>query len=250
VAELLVETPEGLVLRHTVVNAGSRFAAALVDGLLLGLVLLFVALALAAVFAVDPTGASGFVLGLLIGGSVGVVALYQVVVALATDGRSLGKWLLGIRVVGGDGATASALQHVLRGLLFPLDAFLMVPLPLGILLIAATERHQRLGDQAAGTIVVRERGRPVAPDPYPRDRWETLSARRLVLTPVLAQRFGEDDFEYLRALLSRTGLEAGARRRLLATSARHYGAVLGLDVPAAEAETVLREIYLFLRDLR
>lgn len=249
-AELHVETPEGLLLRHSVVGAGSRFAAALVDGVLLVLILLLVALVLAAAFAVDPTGVSRFVLGLLIGGSVGIVALYQVVVALATDGRSLGKWLLGIRVVGSDGGAASALQHVLRGLLFPLDAFLIVPLPLGLMLIAATERHQRLGDQVAGTIVVREGQRPVAPDPYPRDRWDSLPARRLVLTPVLAQRFGEEDFEYLRALLSRTGLDAGARRRLLAASARHYGAILGLDLPPAEAEAVLREIYLFLRDLR
>src|SRR5262249_16919415 len=80
-------------------------------------------------------------------------------------GRSVGKLAAGLRVVrvGGDaeGFLTAAVRNFLRIVDF-LPAFYVV----GVTSILATSRNQRLGDLAAGTIVVRERrpaGTPAAP---------------------------------------------------------------------------------------
>lgn len=69
-------------------------------------------------------------------------------------GQSLGKRLMDIRVVKADGSTPSISAYLLRWLLFVIDG----PLSggLGILVVFLTKNSQRLGDLAAGTMVIKE----------------------------------------------------------------------------------------------
>jgi uncharacterized RDD family membrane protein YckC len=67
---------------------------------------------------------------------------------------SPGKLTVGLRVVALDGRPASVPQVLLRNVLRPLDV-LPAAYVLGGLAVLATNRHQRLGDLAAGTVVVR-----------------------------------------------------------------------------------------------
>lgn len=71
----------------------------------------------------------------------------------ALSGQTAGKRLLGLRVVRERGGTPSLRDALVRNLLRPVDA---VPLyGTGLLVVLVTSRHQRLGDLAADTVVVR-----------------------------------------------------------------------------------------------
>lgn len=72
-------------------------------------------------------------------------------------GTSPGKWLTGIRVVGTDLRPCGFGRALLRNLLKLIDGFFNFLV--GILMVAFTEKWQRLGDLAARTIVVRSTGR-------------------------------------------------------------------------------------------
>ncbi|MBX3411301.1 MAG: RDD family protein [Pirellulales bacterium] len=77
------------------------------------------------------------------------------------NGQTPGKRLMQIRVMSADGQPIVPVQAVLRNLLRPADAmptaFFVVPLYLfGLIACTATRRFQRLGDLAAGTMVVVE----------------------------------------------------------------------------------------------
>ena len=82
-------------------------------------------------------------------------AAYDVVFEVFASGRTPGKRLNGLRVVRSDGSPVgfltSAVRNVMR-LVDILPTFYLV----GIVSILATARNQRLGDLAAGTLVVRE----------------------------------------------------------------------------------------------
>ena len=73
----------------------------------------------------------------------------------AISGQTLGKRLLGIRVVRlADGSRASAGQVVARTLLRIIDGILLYLVGL-IAVLATGSKRQRLGDMAAGTTVTR-----------------------------------------------------------------------------------------------
>jgi uncharacterized RDD family membrane protein YckC len=74
-------------------------------------------------------------------------------------GKTPGKWLLGIRVLGTDLAPCGFWRALVRNLLTFVDGFFNFLV--GVLLVALTENWQRLGDLAARTlVVVDEKGRP------------------------------------------------------------------------------------------
>jgi uncharacterized RDD family membrane protein YckC len=262
VRRLVVETTEGIELDFELAGAGSRAAAALFDFFVCVVTLLGLLLVAVTVAQVDPTGLSRFLLGLLLGGGLLSLTLYQVLLPQALDGRTPGKALLGLRVLDAEGAPASFRQHLLRGLFFVLDAFLLLPAPIGLVLVAASRRHQRLGDVVAGTLVVRDEQALERGEPFARERWSALPARRLALGPAAAARLDASDRSYLRRLLGASGLDPEARARILVASARHYARRLdlqpgapepargrwGTEPEARQAAAFLREVYLFLRE--
>lgn len=80
---------------------------------------------------------------------------YSLLCEIFNRGQSFGKRLLNIRVVKADGSTPSLSSYLLRWLLFPLD--LPITGGLGVIFILLTKNHQRLGDLAAGTMVIKEK---------------------------------------------------------------------------------------------
>jgi uncharacterized RDD family membrane protein YckC len=251
VAVWITHTAEGVELRQELAGAGSRMIAAAVDLGILFALLLLTLFVLFLAMSFDPTGSGQFLLGLVLGGWLLIVVAYWVVFELAWNGQTPGKRALGLRVRNRDGGPVEPLQTLLRG------AFFLVELgPLGFLLVAATPHGQRLGDLAAGTLVVRlpkNRG-PRSSEPWPGERWSALRARALPMAPALAARFTRAEVAWLRELLARgepavfSELDALARRRLYVEAAREFGARIGLE-RFDDARIVLRELYLFLREM-
>ena len=87
---------------------------------------------------------------------------YFIAAEQVSGGRSVGKWLVGLRVVSCGDAALSARASVVRNLLRLVDE-LPASYLLGFVVMLASKHRQRLGDLAAGTVVRQEpRGAPVA----------------------------------------------------------------------------------------
>jgi uncharacterized RDD family membrane protein YckC len=151
-----IATPEGVVLELVLAGLGSRFMAALLDVVIqLGAIF-----ALALVFA--PVGDSGYVLAAYFIAVFLVLFAYDIVLETWNRGRSVGKLAAGLRVVRTGGEAVGFLTAAVRNFLRLAD-FLPAFYVVGTITILVTSRNQRLGDLAAGTIVVRERRATVMP---------------------------------------------------------------------------------------
>jgi uncharacterized RDD family membrane protein YckC len=97
----------------------------------------------------------------------GVAALNLVFVA-GLSGRTLGKWVAGLRIERLDGVPLSFGRALVRHLLgYPLT---LLTGGLGFLLVAFNSQGRALHDLLAGTVVVRSRGpRRLPPAPRPRE---------------------------------------------------------------------------------
>jgi uncharacterized RDD family membrane protein YckC len=157
---LRIATPEGVSLELPLAGVGSRFAALLVDSLLQ--IIAFVGLVFL-LLAVDAGGFTGDAVLAVAGFA--LVFVYPVAFELGASGRTPGKRWSSLRVVCDDGSAitfrASALRNLVR-LVDAIPGFYFV----GAVAIFASRNNQRLGDLAAGTIVVREpRAAKGAPPP-------------------------------------------------------------------------------------
>jgi uncharacterized RDD family membrane protein YckC len=80
--------------------------------------------------------------------------MYHLVCELALNGQSIGKKLLGIKVISENGGRPAFYQYLIRWLLRPFDLFLSFGLA-GLLTVVNSKKNQRLGDLAAGTLVIK-----------------------------------------------------------------------------------------------
>lgn len=167
-----IATPEGVDLELTLAGVGSRFASALVDYLIQALIVVALALVLGLGFHLGP-GASGFATALWIVLAFLLFAGYDISFEVLASGRTPGKRLNGLRVVRETGAPVtfptSAVRNVLRLVDWLPGTYLV-----GMVAILVSARNQRLGDLAAGTLVVRER-KPLPAEPILRSWGQTLA---------------------------------------------------------------------------
>jgi uncharacterized RDD family membrane protein YckC len=134
------------------VGVGRRFLAVLVDLVILGVIDYVISLA----FGGAQTG-GGSVSVSLTGFPALIVALIPVfyyIVLEAVMGGTLGKMLLGIRVVTVDGSQIGWGASLVRNLLRIIDGLPFAYI-LGAILIWTSPHKQRLGDRVAHTVVVR-----------------------------------------------------------------------------------------------
>jgi uncharacterized RDD family membrane protein YckC len=147
---LRIATPEGVSLELPLAGVGSRFVALLLDLLLqsLAFVLLIVLLVV--------TDAGGFAAAAVMAAAgFALLFAYPVAFELVAAGRTPGKRWSGLRVVCDDGSPVTFRASALRNLLRLADVLPGMYL-VGAIAIFATRKNQRLGDLAAGTVVVRE----------------------------------------------------------------------------------------------
>ena len=151
-----IATPEGVELELTLAGAGSRFVSALVD-----LTIQLVILLAAGIARCGQLGDAGAALLALV-----VVRRRARPTTSASrcspSGRTPGKRMNGLRVVRSGGEPVGFVTSAIRNTLRLID-FLPFAYVVGAVTILATRKNQRLGDLAAGTLVVRERARPRPP---------------------------------------------------------------------------------------
>lgn len=145
-------TDEGVVLDFAPADVGSRAFARIVDGLIQAAIL---------VGTVIPVGIlvdteAPFVVTLVVTSFV-VLFVLPAFTETAWRGRTPGKAALGLRVRTTDGGPISFRHATIRALMFLVDFLVPPGGATAVVAVLVSGRRQRLGDMAAGTVVLRER---------------------------------------------------------------------------------------------
>lgn len=196
-------TPEGVQLDLPLAGLGTRFLAIAID-----LVIAFTTALVLIIFAASVAGG----LGAAIAGAITILVFYigyQVLFEVLGGGRTLGKRAAGIRVVMDGGAPAGLRASLIRNTFLLLEGLPLLYFP-AIVTVLASKNNQRIGDHAAGTLVVREAKAPrptYGPPPVPQAHvasWDVAGV-------------ADNDASAVRMFLDRRwGFEPGPRAALAA----------------------------------
>jgi uncharacterized RDD family membrane protein YckC len=152
IKHIAVFTPQNVQIQYEIAGLGERIIARAIDylvQLMYGICAVYVLMGL--LYTLNaPTYLVTILLLIPIFG-------YDLAMEVLLNGQSIGKKITRLQVMSEDGHSATLGQKLLRWLIFPIDAFLFFII--AILSITNTRYGQRLGDLAAGTVVVRRRFR-------------------------------------------------------------------------------------------
>ena len=224
-------TPEAVMLEADLAGLGSRFMAALLDA-----VIQFGAVLIAGLVLAATQSETALVVNLVTGFL--VIFGYPIVLETATRGKTVGKMAARIRVVRTDGQPVTFPVVLVRNLLRLVD-ILPTAYAVGVVSILVTKHGQRLGDLAAGTVMVYDVPAPLpqqlhlgeSPD---RDR-ATRGMDPAGLTP--------QEYALVRSfLLRRYSLDPAARMRLATDLKARLNDRVGSDAAGASPETFLEAV--------
>jgi len=221
---LTVVTPEGVLLEFRAAGVGSRLLAAAIDLFcqFMALMVLIFVFALALVVVNETAGVILLVVVVFL-----IVYGYPAATETLWDGRTLGKAALGIRVITTEGGPVGFRHAAIRAMLATVDFWFP---PGGLIALTSalvTQRSQRLGDLAAGTIVVRRARAATSPVFFaPAYGVERLTSQ-LDTSALTAQQYG-----VIREYLLRLGELMPERAAALGHElAFHVGLITGTPKP-------------------
>ena len=213
------ETPELVVVSYDLAGIGSRVNAALIDYLIC---VVLIAVVAAVGFSAIPKGLAaranpealtGWVLAIIVFAQFLVLWGYYVLFEALADGRTPGKRFMRLRVVRDGGLSVTFGASATRNLVRVIDMQPVFLYAVGLVSMILSKQGKRLGDVAAGTIVVREE---LLPAPV---LAEKPSASAGDLTPLGALQQAEltdAEFELLDRFCQRRGTLDPERRTALA----------------------------------
>lgn len=213
---ITIPTPEGVDVDLPLAGLGSRFVAALIDGLIWGPPII-------ALLIVAGSLRNGFQVAIVLITMFLVVFGYDIAFEVLNRGRTPGKAAVRLRAVRASGGPVRFLDSAVRNLLRIVD-WLPFFYAIGLFAILTTRSNQRLGDLTAGTLVVH--------DHRPAPVWTTEQAAPPVHDHAAAwdvSAVSDDDVMTLRRFLERrVGLAAESRTRLALELARRVGPKVGV----------------------
>lgn len=225
---LTIVSPENIEFQFRLAGPAARAMALLLDALVIVSSLAAVLVA----FGTLGVVAEAF-MGLFLVAVFFVWWGYGAACEVLANGRTAGKAALRLRVVSQTGLSINPAQAILRNLLRAVDV--APPFFPGVVSIACTRRLQRLGDLAAGTMVVLDRSRK-APRP-PRADAEAVD----MIPPGFVA--GPRLVEALAAYVSRrTDLSPGRRQELAGLVADRLCAAWD-TLPPRDADALICGLY-------
>lgn len=158
-AHLPIRTAEHVRLAYPLAGIGNRFLAAFLDGLVIalgivGLTLLFLTITERLHLRGLPQAALGGVF--LVVETLLLPFAYYVLLETFWNGQTVGKRVVGVRVIREDGSPVGFFQVAARNLARVID-ILPPALAADIAVMMLSRKGQRLGDLVAGTVVVKSR---------------------------------------------------------------------------------------------
>lgn len=155
-----ITTSQNVDLEYEPAGLGYRLLASLLDIVFMSVYFCIVVLLLGITGSMKRdlfSGESYFLSTLLIIASLPIL-LYHFLSETFMNGQSLGKRIMGIRVVKLDGSQPGIGSYILRSVFRIIDIHIMNGL-VAIISIPVSEKSQRLGDMAAGTTVIKKDSR-------------------------------------------------------------------------------------------
>jgi uncharacterized RDD family membrane protein YckC len=225
--KLTIETPEQTSLEFPLAGIGSRFLAIALDTLLQFAAFWILFLVALSALWVDFTGVRGkqwamasllFVAFLV---QFGYYAFFEAI----WNGQTPGKRWTHLRVIKDSGRSISAYDAILRNLLRIVDA-LPTMYATGIITMLISRENKRVGDYAAGTVVIHEK-----PLLEVSSIWKTnvLSTPFHSVTPI--SQLAVDELQLVETFLERRlNLDAETRRSMARQIADRLGQRLGVRV--------------------
>jgi uncharacterized RDD family membrane protein YckC len=260
--QLNIDTPELVSIEMPLAGIGSRFIALLVDYLIWGaglvvLTVLGIALlpALHTFNRISAQWAEAIVIFIVFVVNWGYFTLFEAF----WNGRTPGKRVAKIRVIQRSGRSIGLVESMARNLVRYVDQ-LPFFYAVGVIAMFVTRQHQRLGDLAAGTLVVRD-SEPDSP------LWADTGSRTftaqifqqvpipephttVVLPAMSIAKLSSMDLEVLEGFFARRlDMSLATRHALAERIASAIRAKSGLEMPAgASVETFLEAVARQLRD--
>jgi len=228
-----VVTPENVRFHFTLAGPAARLLAFGIDAAVLGGALVLLSLAGAVVLPMFGDYAAA-VYGVL---SSGLVLGYWIGSELRWNGQTVGKRLLGLRVVGEGGLRLEPSQVVLRNVLRLVD-ILPGLFGFGGAVALLHPEHRRVGDVVAGTVVIRE----VALPPPERlhdalDRAVRTASPTSRGAKAIAHRLDDEERALLAELVRRRDrLRPDVRLRLFRAVAGRYRQMLAVEPAPGESD--------------
>ena len=149
-----ITTSQNIEVEYTLGSLGDRILGRIIDGF----VLAAYAFALAAIIGFGNIGdylTSNYWMIIVL---VFPVVFYDLVCEMAFNGQSVGKKVMGIKVISLSGEQPSFSQYLVRWLLRLVDFSFSGSL-VALIMVAVSDKKQRLGDLAAGTVLVKTQPR-------------------------------------------------------------------------------------------
>jgi uncharacterized RDD family membrane protein YckC len=150
-SDLVVPTPERVSFDYQVAGLGTRAVAQILDLLIVGVILTAVAFM---AFGAAVIGATAATLVMVIGSFVVIFGYFWLSESL-WSGQTVGKKAFRLRAVGDRGEPLTFAQAGIRNVVRIVD-FLPYGYGVGLIVLFANGKGKRLGDLAAGTIVVKD----------------------------------------------------------------------------------------------
>jgi uncharacterized RDD family membrane protein YckC len=215
---LVIRTPEGVEFSLPLAGPVSRMLALAVDLAVIAMLasVLRQILAPLVAFGQDFAGALNVVAYFVMS------LVYAAAAEWAWRGQTVGKRLLRLRVVDAGGLRLEPAQVIVRNLMRLIDALPALYLVGGIACVVS-RRRQRLGDLAAGTVVIRtpKLARPDL-DQVLGSKYNSLAEHRHLAARLRQKIRPEVARIALETLLRRDQLSAGARLQLFRELAEHF----------------------------
>ena len=149
-SKLTIQTPEGIRFSYFLASPVSRFLAWFIDLMVIITLVIFLrkVLFLLSVISFDLFQAAGILAYFII--SIG----YGIIMEWLRQGQTIGKKVLRLQVIDGTGLQLQFTQVFIRNLFRPVDSFPLLYCFGGIVCLF-NKKCRRLGDIAAGTVVIR-----------------------------------------------------------------------------------------------
>lgn len=149
-SNLAINTAQNVNLDYKLIGLGERFVAFLIDALILltYITIMENVVALSDIFSTDDWTRRGF-LGLFMLPAF----FYSLLCHIIFGGQTIGKMILKIKVVRLDGAPTQWYNLLVRWMLRIVDVWMFFS-SIGVISILLSDKKQRVGDAAAGTVVI------------------------------------------------------------------------------------------------
>jgi uncharacterized RDD family membrane protein YckC len=262
--QLNIDTPELVSIEMPLAGIGSRFIALLVDYLILipgGLLLDWLFSRISDAVGAFSMRSAQWAFGLYTLLTFLIQWGYFTLFEAFWNGRTPGKRVARIRVIQRSGRAIGFIESLARNLVRVVDQFPFI-YAVGAIAMFATRQHQRLGDLAAGTLVVRDREieTPLWGDSGSRTFTAQAFAPNIpapephslvTLPPAGVSKLSSTDLEVLEGFFARRlDMSMETRQALAGRIASAIQAKSGLQIPdGASVETFLEATARQLRDL-